>query len=173
MLRWLLVGTGDTVRKRVGATLSGTEGSSLAAVCGRRLTAAEEIGRLFGANACFDDLARALENSGSDAVYVATPVASHVEIAAAALRAGKHVLVEKPLGVNAAECQSLVDLARDYELTAGCAYYRPVSKEISTCRRGDSIGTDRHAASDANLLCELVQRSYGRLAGRSGQRWTG
>src|SRR4051812_6537151 len=128
MLRWLLVGTGDIVRKRLGAALSRTEGSSLAAVCGRRLTAAQEIARLFGANACFDDLAKALANSGSDAVYVATPVTSHVEIAAAALRAGKHVLVEKPLGVNAAECQSLVDLARDYKLTAGCAYYRRCQK---------------------------------------------
>ena len=124
VLRWLLVGTGDIVRKRVGAALSRAAGSRLVAVCGRRLDAVADVAKVFGATGCFDNLTRALEESGANAVYVATPVLSHVEIADAALRAGKHVLVEKPLGVNAAECQSAVDLAHDSRLIAGCAYYR-------------------------------------------------
>ncbi|HYM34138.1 MAG TPA: Gfo/Idh/MocA family oxidoreductase, partial [Steroidobacteraceae bacterium] len=46
-----------------------------------------------------------------DAVVVATPISSHFEIAHAALKAGKHVLVEKPLARTVAECDELIDLA--------------------------------------------------------------
>lgn len=123
-LRWLLVGTGDIVRKRVGAALSESPGSCIAAVCGRRRETAEQVARIFGAAQSFDDLPRALSEASADAVYVATPVATHVEIARAALLAGKHVLIEKPLGVDAAECAPLVELAARSGLTAGCAYYR-------------------------------------------------
>lgn len=123
-VRWLLVGTGDIVRKRLGAALSAAAGSRLVGVCGRRLEEAQAISQLFAADAYFDDLQRALSDTATDAVYVATPVQSHVEIARAALLAGKHVLVEKPLGVMAEECKPLVQLAAGCQLTAGCAYYR-------------------------------------------------
>ena len=46
-----------------------------------------------------------------DAVVVATPDRFHLPLAAAALRAGKHVLVEKPLAPNVADAQILADLA--------------------------------------------------------------
>ena len=47
----------------------------------------------------------------ADAVVIATPTATHYDLARAALRAGKHVLVEKPLAKSGAECEELVDLA--------------------------------------------------------------
>ena len=50
----------------------------------------------------------ALADPAVDAVVVATPVASHHEIAMAALRAGRHVLVEKPMTATAAEARALV-----------------------------------------------------------------
>ncbi len=51
-----------------------------------------------------------------DVVYVATPHPRHHDDTALALRAGKHVLVEKPFTINAAEAQSLVDLAAERNL---------------------------------------------------------
>jgi predicted dehydrogenase len=48
----------------------------------------------------------------AQAVVIATPVYTHYALAKAALEAGKHVLVEKPLCRSAAECEELVDLAR-------------------------------------------------------------
>jgi len=58
------------------------------------------------------DFAEAFADPSVSAVVVATPAASHFEIAKAALHAGKHVLCEKPLCLTASECETLVELAR-------------------------------------------------------------
>jgi predicted dehydrogenase len=57
------------------------------------------------------DAARALEDPAVDAVVVATPTTTHYALASAALRAGKHVLVEKPIATRPAEAEELCQLA--------------------------------------------------------------
>src|SRR5687767_8664100 len=52
-----------------------------------------------------------IASAGVDAVVVATPVATHFDLAHAALRAGKHVLVEKPLASSSEQALSLIDVA--------------------------------------------------------------
>jgi predicted dehydrogenase len=61
----------------------------------------------------FDDL---LADSSIEAVVIATPVPTHYQLARAALAAGKHVFVEKPPAMRAAEMQELVGLAEEREL---------------------------------------------------------
>src|SRR5438270_230363 len=58
------------------------------------------------------DFADVLSDPFVDAVVVATPVATHFELAMAALRAGKHVLVEKPLASSSEQGETLVEEAR-------------------------------------------------------------
>lgn len=77
--------------------LAETAGARVVAVCDRRaerLAAAQ--GRYPSLRVCADPR-QLIDDPAVDAVAVATPVASHFELALAALRAGKHVLVEKPL----------------------------------------------------------------------------
>lgn len=52
-----------------------------------------------------------------DAVVIATPIGTHYELAAAALKAGKHVFVEKPMTADIGQAESLIDLAAARELT--------------------------------------------------------
>ncbi len=57
------------------------------------------------------DARRALADPAVDAVVIATPTITHYELAAAALRAGKHVLVEKPIATRVEEAEELCELA--------------------------------------------------------------
>jgi predicted dehydrogenase len=61
----------------------------------------------------YEDL---LADAAVDAVAIATPVSTHFELAAAALAAGKHVLVEKPLAASSLEAERLIALAKEREL---------------------------------------------------------
>jgi predicted dehydrogenase len=63
-----------------------------------------------------DSFESILDDSGIDAVAIATPVSTHFELCAAALAAGKHVLVEKPLAHSSASCVDLIELAEEGDL---------------------------------------------------------
>src|ERR1044071_412411 len=73
-----------------------------------RLAAAR---RRFPAATTVDDYELLLRDSNVDAVAIATPVSSHFEIAMQSLRAGKHVLVEKPLAATSEQATQLVEEA--------------------------------------------------------------
>ena len=68
------------------------------------------------------DLAATLADASIDVVHVCTPNRTHVEIASAAIEAGKHVVVEKPAGLDAASAASLAALARGHGRHGAVAY---------------------------------------------------
>jgi predicted dehydrogenase len=63
-----------------------------------------------------------LSDKAIDAVIITTPTGTHATIATQALRAGKHVLVEKPMCTTSAEAQSIVELAEDTGLVVMVGY---------------------------------------------------
>lgn len=126
-VKWLLVGAGDIARKRVAPALAHTPGSQLTAICDARIEPARALAGEFGVNAVYDDYDAALKDTDADAVYLATPVGLHVGQAIGALHEGKHVLVEKPLGLTGADCRRAAAAAEQSGLVAGCAYFRRLS----------------------------------------------
>ncbi len=82
------------------------------AVCDTDLGRAEGFARKYGAESAHTDWAVLLANPHIDAVAIATPDFTHTELVHAALLAGKHVLVEKPLATTARECEKMLK-ARD------------------------------------------------------------
>lgn len=87
------------------------EAADLAAICDIRPERLSLIGDRFKVKNRYDDYHKLLA-SDVDAVSVCVPNALHKEIAVAALRAGKHVLLEKPMAMNPAEGQEIVAAAR-------------------------------------------------------------
>lgn len=88
-----------------------TEGAELRAVCDTRPQVLEEAQARFPTVNCttvFDDL---LNSADIDAIVIATPVSTHAELALAALKAGKHLLVSKPLAGNSRDAARVVDEA--------------------------------------------------------------
>ena len=84
------------------------KGSKLVACHSRSMEKATEFAKTFGGTA-YDDLSKMLANPAVDVVTICTPSGAHLEPGLAAARAGKHVLVEKPLEVTTARCDKLID----------------------------------------------------------------
>ena len=78
--------------------------------------ARERVQRRFPTVRGADSLSTVLNDDTVDAVAIATPVSTHFELAAAALRAGKHVFVEKPLAASSAEGEELGAIASEQGL---------------------------------------------------------
>ena len=72
----------------------------------------------------FTNLDEALQDPAVEAVYVGTPVFLHAPQTIQSLRAGKHVLCEKPMAMNEAEARTMVQAADETGKTFGVAYYR-------------------------------------------------
>ncbi len=129
-VRWLVVGIGDITTKRVIPAILAEPRSILAGVVTRDPAKAAPYGCPAWTN--LDD---ALASLDVDAVYVATPVAMHAPQTIAALRAGRHVLCEKPVAMNHAEATSMVDTADKCGRTLGIAYYRRMYPKLRRAKK--------------------------------------
>ena len=85
--------------------------TAVAAICDQDPLRTEKVAALAPQARRYRDAREALDDRGVEAVAIATPVATHARLAALALEAGKHVLVEKPLATSVREAEHLVRLA--------------------------------------------------------------
>jgi predicted dehydrogenase len=141
---WGLIGAGDIVRKRVAAALRDGSGCELAAVSRARAELVEPFAREVGAKRRYSRWPDLVADPGIDAVYVATPVHLHAAQTIAAAEAGKHVLCEKPMAMDAAECDRMIAACRAAGVTLGIAYYRrfyPVVARVKQMIDSGAIGT--------------------------------
>jgi len=85
-------------------------------VCDRSESRLAEVGRLYPTITTTRNPEDLFRNPAIDAIAIATPVATHSELAMAALRAGKHVLVEKPIASTSAEASQMIEKAAQRKL---------------------------------------------------------
>ncbi len=105
------------------------------------------------------DLDAVLSDPTVEAVAIATPAQTHLPIAMAALDAGKHVLVEKPLAATVAEGEKLVATAEDRGLVLMCDHtfcYTPPVRKMRELVRAGELG-DIHYVDSVRINLGLVQ----------------
>jgi predicted dehydrogenase len=105
-----VVGCGMIARFHCKA-IADIPGARVAALVGRSRASAERLAHEMGLEGllCTDNLEEALKTPGVDALIVTTPSGVHMESAVLAARAGKHVVVEKPLEITAARCDAIIE----------------------------------------------------------------
>ena len=143
VLNWGLIGAGDIVRKRIAPALNELENCNLAAVSRGRADLAEAFAAEFGVERWYGDWRDMLADDGVDAVYIASPVYLHAEHTIAAAEAGKHVLCEKPMAMDVAECDRMIAACETNNVRLGIAYYRrfyPVLERIRQALASGEIG---------------------------------
>ena len=143
-VRWGIIGCGDIARKRVAGAIQDDPNSRLLAVCRRDMDKLRCFCEDFGIDRSYTDDAQLIADPEIDAVYVATPVHLHLPQTIVAARAGKHVLVEKPMALSVAECDTMIAACRDAGVKLGVAYYRrfyPVVLRMKQLLAEGAIGT--------------------------------
>jgi len=107
MTGWAIIGCG-MIAKFHARAIAEMKGSKLVACHSRALEKAAEFTSQFGGTP-YSDLQKMLSDPAVDIVTICTPSGAHLEPAIAAARAGKHVLVEKPLEITTARCDKLIE----------------------------------------------------------------
>lgn len=130
MLNWVVIGIGDITKRRVIPAIQAEKRSRLCGIVTRDPAKAAGFGVRVWIS--LDD---ALRDSLVDAVYVATPVFLHAPQTIQSLRAGKHVLCEKPMAMNEAEAADMVRAARESGRTFGVAYYRRCYPKVQQAKQ--------------------------------------
>jgi predicted dehydrogenase len=108
-MNYAIIGCGLIGKKRLAGLPAG---SQLAIACDTNLARAEELVKLANTGRALADFNQAVTDPQVDAVVVATINSVLAEVSAAAIRAGKHVLVEKPAGVSVSQLDELITLAQ-------------------------------------------------------------
>src|SRR3982751_2778472 len=129
MLNWVVVGIGDITTKRVIPAILAEPRSKLYGIVTRDPAKAAPYG--VQAWTSFDE---ALHDNAVNAVYVASPVFLHAPQTMAALRAGKHVLCEKPMAMNYSEACAMDEVSRETRRILGISYYRRTYPKVHRTR---------------------------------------
>lgn len=115
----------------------------LAMICDADPERLNRVGRLYSGAAATTSFPDLLDSTDIDAVVIATPARTHHAMTTQALRAGKHVLVEKPLAVTSAQCQELISLAEQQGLVLMVGHtflYNPALLMVKELSQPDYLG---------------------------------
>lgn len=124
MLKWGFIGCGDVVEHKSGKPFNYENKSEVVAVMCRNLNKAKDFAQRHNIKEFYDDADKIIYNENIDAIYIATTPNTHMPYAKKAIEAGKIVYVEKPMGLNIAECEEVIELANEKNIPLFVAYYR-------------------------------------------------
>jgi len=171
-LRILILGTGNMARTHAAA-FQKIDGVELVAGVDRRADVLAQFCDTYDIENRFETLEDALAWGGFDAAANVTPDAAHHSTTLALMKAGKHVLCEKPLATNATDAREMADLARDKGLTGMVNLsYRNVAvlqKAAELVAQGE-IGALRHFEA-SYLQSWLTQPAWGDWKSESQWLW--
>ncbi|MEV6347516.1 Gfo/Idh/MocA family oxidoreductase [Actinoplanes sp. NPDC051851] len=149
-LRWGILGTGWIAGEFVQAVQAHTA-QRVTAVGSRATASAERFAKQHGIGSAHGSLDALLGDPDVDVVYVASPPAEHLAQGLAAIAAGKHVLIEKPLATSAADARTLLGAARAagvFAMEALWSRYQPQTLLIRELLREGVLGEIRSVWAD-------------------------
>ncbi|MEC8081943.1 MAG: Gfo/Idh/MocA family oxidoreductase [Pseudomonadota bacterium] len=114
-VRWGIIGTG-TIAQAFAADFAHAKTGTLRAVASRSKEAADAFAERYDIELSMVDYYSLINSHEVDVIYVAVPHSLHFELTKACIKAGKHVLCEKPFTLNEAQAQELFELAEQHEV---------------------------------------------------------
>ena len=142
-LRWGILSTANIGRAAVIPAIHASRNGDVVAVASREPERAEAFASANDIPRHFGSYEALLDAEDVDALYIPLPNSLHREWTIAACAAGKHVLCEKPLALDAAECQEMEDAAREHGVTLMEAFmyrFHPRTERVLELLRGGALG---------------------------------
>ena len=144
-VKWGIIGLG-WFGEWHGAALAGLANVELYALCTRTESRLKDLGERFGVNHLYTDYNEMLADPRLEAVSITTMWDQHAAPALAAIKAGKHVFLEKPMASTVADCRAIVGAAKDadkYFMVGHIVRFQPryaaAKREIEAGNIGDVI----------------------------------
>jgi predicted dehydrogenase len=156
MLRWGILGTAR-INRRVIPAMRLARRSELVAIASRDRARAEAYAREWSIPRAAAGYQTLLDDPGIDAVYIPLPNTDHVPWTLAAIAAGKHVLCEKPLALNAAEVDQVAAAAAAAGVVVeeGFMYrHEPLTARVTSMIRDGAVGQVRAIVSGFTFALE-------------------
>jgi predicted dehydrogenase len=123
-INWGIIGCGNVTEKKSGPAFNNIPGSKLVAVMRRDAEKAADYAKRHGVGKWYNDAEQLMNDPDINSVSIATPPASHLEYALAALKKGLNVYVEKPVTRNADEAQQMAAAVKENKGKLTVAHYR-------------------------------------------------
>jgi len=159
MLNWIVIGIGDIATRRVIPAIQAEPRSRLYGLVTRDPAKAAAYGVRV-----WETLEQALADPEVHAVYVGTPVFLHAPQTVQSLRAGKHVLCEKPMAMSESEARIMLRAADEGGKTFGVAYYRRSYPKVQRAKQLLGSG-----AIGRPVLAELTCHAW--FDGQGSRSW--
>jgi predicted dehydrogenase len=150
VIRWGVVGPGG-IATRFAQAVQTLHDGRIVAVASRSQERATAFAQTFSIERSYADYAALAEDPDVDAVYVATPHSGHEQDTLRYLRAGKHVLCEKPLALNSAQAERMVAEARSrglFLMEAVWSRFLPAYRLLSELLEAGRIGEPLQVEAD-------------------------
>jgi predicted dehydrogenase len=156
-LRWGVLSTANIGRKAVNPAIRASGNGRLVAVASRDEERARAFAEEHGISRAFGSYQALLEDEGIDAVYIPLPNSLHEEWTIRAAEAGKHVLCEKPLALDASQCRAMAEAAsiNGVKLMEAFMYrFHPQTERVLEMVREGAIGELKQVRSSHTFLLD-------------------
>ncbi|MCW4115766.1 Gfo/Idh/MocA family oxidoreductase [Aurantimonas sp. MSK8Z-1] len=147
MFRWGILSSAKIAREQLIPAIAASQNGVVAAIASRDGGRAEEVARQYAIPLALGSYDELLSRDDIDGIYIPLPTAQHVEWTLKAIEAGKHVLCEKPIALNAGDIEPLIAARDAAGVTVAEAFmvqHHPQWAKTRALIAGGAIGTLRH-----------------------------
>ncbi|MBM4160863.1 MAG: Gfo/Idh/MocA family oxidoreductase [Ignavibacteria bacterium] len=162
-VRYGIIGFGSFAERAIAPAIRASANSELVAIQKRSRSAAQEKASALSVPLAFDSVDELVNHPDVDAVFIVSANSAHYEETLAAARAGKHVLVEKPMAMNAHEAGDMIEACSRVRVKLMVGHmirFSPLARRIQHHVRSGTIGRVSFARSEYFYDARLTQRSW-------------
>ena len=111
-VKWGILGAAKIAKEQVIPAMKKSKNTELYAIASRDISKAEDFCHKFAITKAYDDYKKLISDPNIDAVYIPLPNHLHVPFSINSLKAGKHVLCEKPISITSDEIFELIEVQK-------------------------------------------------------------